>query len=145
MIEKATTKDLNKINDLIDINNKSDDFYKFPFNLFDDDIHDDMTIAIFITVKDETITGFLYLHEASASTRNIEAEFEVIVHPDYRLQGIGKDLLTHAVKYAETDTSLNLLIAKILKENVASIKLCEKLGFIQKSENEIGCTLLLKI
>jgi ribosomal protein S18 acetylase RimI-like enzyme len=53
----------------------------------------------------------------------------VIVHPDYRGQGLAKKLLDHIVEYARTELQLKSIDLHVWDQNTSAIKLYEQLGF----------------
>jgi ribosomal protein S18 acetylase RimI-like enzyme len=53
----------------------------------------------------------------------------VIVHPDYRGQGLAKKLLDYIVEYARTDLQLKSIDLHVWDQNTSAIKLYEQLGF----------------
>jgi L-amino acid N-acyltransferase len=57
-------------------------------------------------------------------------EHAVFLHHDYTGQGIGKQLLLRLMEIA-TSQGMHIMVAAIDSENIASIYLHQKLGFIQ--------------
>jgi L-amino acid N-acyltransferase YncA len=57
-------------------------------------------------------------------------EHAVFLHPDYTGQGIGKQLLLRLMEIARSQ-GMHIMVAAIDSENIASIYLHQKLGFIQ--------------
>lgn len=57
-------------------------------------------------------------------------EHAVFLHPDYTGQGIGKLLLLRLMEIARSQ-GMHIMVAAIDSENIASIHLHRKLGFIQ--------------
>ncbi|MCK8641484.1 N-acetyltransferase family protein [Acinetobacter schindleri] len=57
-------------------------------------------------------------------------EHAVFLHPDYTGQGIGKLLLLRLMEIARSQ-GMHIMVAAIDSENIASIYLHQKLGFIQ--------------
>ncbi|ATO19022.1 GNAT family N-acetyltransferase [Acinetobacter sp. LoGeW2-3] len=57
-------------------------------------------------------------------------EHAVFLHPDYTGQGIGKQLLLRLMEIARSQ-GMHIMVAAIDSENVASIHLHQRLGFVQ--------------
>jgi ribosomal protein S18 acetylase RimI-like enzyme len=53
----------------------------------------------------------------------------VIVHPDYRGQGLAKKLLDHVIEYARGELHLKSIDLHVWDQNTSAIKLYEHLGF----------------
>jgi len=51
------------------------------------------------------------------------------VAPEYRGQGIGSDLMSHAVRFAASMSGLRNLILSVTKGNSAALMLYERMGF----------------
>ena len=101
---------------------------------------------IFIAKKRNEIIGFLTLYSREPFIHNDnDAEFEIVVNPDFRNHGIGKKLLKSAIQYAENETGLKQLKAKIPTGNDASKKLCEHCGFRLLYKESKGFVMILEI
>lgn len=59
------------------------------------------------------------------------------VHPDFQRQGIGTALLSALITYARMQ-GFKRMEAEIAIENIASLRLAAKLGFIQESVRKLG-------
>ena len=64
----------------------------------------------------ETISGVGYIKR-------------VIVHPDFRGQGLAKTLMTHIITFARTEQNLRAVDLHVWEKNFSAIKLYEILGF----------------
>lgn len=66
----------------------------------------------------------------------------VIVHPDFRAQGVARQLLQHMVTYAHETLHLATLDLHVWEENQSAVRLYESLGF-QLQHRELYFRLLL--
>lgn len=132
-IRIAVRNDLEGINSLISANKaEKNAIYRYP-DTFDDyqKILPSEKQIVFVTVLNEIIIGFFSLHGKNIFENEGSAEFEVVIHPDYRdrKKHYGEKLLKYAIEYASHSTKITELVAKILKDNGASLSLCKKCGF----------------
>lgn len=70
-----------------------------------------------------------------ASFRNFSGykysiEHSVYVSPEYAKQGLGKQLMQHLIEHAKNN-KMHVMIAGIDHENISSIELHKKLGFVK--------------
>ncbi|MDY6551574.1 GNAT family N-acetyltransferase [Acinetobacter sp. YIM 103518] len=70
-----------------------------------------------------------------ASFRNFSGykysvEHSVYISPEYAKQGLGKRLMQHLIEHAKLN-NMHVMIAGIDHENIGSIELHKKLGFVQ--------------
>ncbi len=70
-----------------------------------------------------------------ASFRNFSGykysvEHSVYISPEYAKQGLGKRLMLHLIEHAKLN-NMHVMIAGIDHENIGSIELHKKLGFVQ--------------
>ncbi|VXD14911.1 putative phosphinothricin acetyltransferase YwnH [Planktothrix serta PCC 8927] len=91
--------------------------------------HQDQTRPVWVIELDQQIVGWLsfqifYNRPAYNST----AELSVYIHPDYQGQGIGKKLLTEALRRSP-QLGLKALVALIFAHNQPSLKLFESFDF----------------
>ncbi len=73
------------------------------------------------------------------------SKLSLIINPDFRDHGIGKKLLKSTIQYAENETRLKQLKAKIPTGNDASKKLCEHCGFRLLYKESKGFVMSLEI
>ncbi len=59
----------------------------------------------------------------------------IIIAPESRSQGLGGNLLTHAISFFYSKLPEALLIAEVKKNNTASQNLFERLGFLKAEIN----------
>jgi GNAT superfamily N-acetyltransferase len=71
------------------------------------------------------------------------AEASMVVHEDYRGDGIGKKLAQMAVLYAQTITEFDSAIARIAPYNGSARKMFESLGFALTEQDYMDESLLL--
>lgn len=74
-----------------------------------------------VAVQDERIVGFLAFEQILDEGSIVE----VAVHPDYRRQGIARELIESAIK----DNSLKEIYLEVRESNIPAIRLYESLGF----------------
>lgn len=84
-----------------------------------------MTLAFFIDGGVSPVGRFVYF---DVNPRNRSAEFGYIVHPNWRRQGIGWQMLTLAIDELFMTENFNKLYCQTGAFNTASIRLLEKLG-----------------
>lgn len=84
-----------------------------------------VTLACFIEGVASPVGRFVYF---DVNPRNRSAEFGYIVHPDWRRQGIGLQMLTLAINELFATKEFNKLYCQTGAFNAASIRLLEKLG-----------------
>lgn len=102
--------------------------------------------VIFVATSASTAIGFLNLHCNGSFRKNChEAEFEIVVDPDHRINGVGSKLLNEAIKYITSRTVAEIFVAKIKNGNIGSERLCEKFGFSKKHQDSIGAYWELEI
>src|SRR5579863_8773494 len=53
----------------------------------------------------------------------------VVVHPDYRKQGLAHTLMQHIITFARTQRTLEAIDLHVWEDNIAGIRLYETLGF----------------
>ena len=120
--------------------------YEPPYPLVLEDIVQNEKRITLVARNNEKIIGYLSLHsDKSFQDDSNNADFEMVVHPDHQKQGNGKNLLEFAILYAEKKTKLNRLIAKVLKDNDASKRLCKNFGFRVLEEENKGYLMALDI
>ena len=92
------------------------------------------------------IVGYLSLHCSKSFQDDNDAEFEFGVHPDYEGKGRGTALVEKAIVFAENETKLCQLIAKVAKNSLKSERmLTSKLGFSESKRDNLGCILVKNI
>jgi len=150
-IKIAEESDFDGIKSVISANRANkDDIYKFPdyFATHRDILRTKYQI-IFVTKEGENVIAFLSLHNSDLFRNGSAAEFEIVVHPDCRdrEKHHGEKLLKHVIRYTNNETKVILLTAKVLKENIPSIRLLQKCGFScdQDKNDGIGYVMGLRI
>ena len=53
----------------------------------------------------------------------------VVVHPDFRKQGLARQLMQHIITFAHTEQQINAIDLHVWEDNVAAVRLYESLGF----------------
>jgi len=90
--------------------------------------------------KQELLVGYAQLiREQLPRVNHIADIFEFYVHPDFRRQGLGKDLLNHLVQLCKNHPDIELLQLKVTSTNQPAIKLYEAFNFLKThtQENQI--------
>jgi RimJ/RimL family protein N-acetyltransferase len=148
-IKIAEKSDLAGINSVISANQaKQDDIYKFPYRFADDrDVLPTKSQIIFVTKQDDNVIAFLCLHNSDLFINGSTAEFEMVVHPDFRDRDkhYGENLLKHVINYAEKESKVAILTAKVLKRNIPSITLLQKSGFSCDNDGSDGIGYLMRL
>ena len=79
-----------------------------------------------VAVDGETVAGYI----GSQSVLDGADIMNVAVHPEYRRQGIGRDLV-QALATALRENGIQILMLEVRQSNAPAIALYEKLGFRQ--------------
>ncbi|MDQ6644890.1 MAG: GNAT family N-acetyltransferase, partial [Chloroflexota bacterium] len=53
----------------------------------------------------------------------------VVVHPDFRKQGLARQLMQHIITFAHTEQQINAIDLHVWEDNAAAVRLYESLGF----------------
>src|SRR2546421_7942030 len=53
----------------------------------------------------------------------------VVIHPDFRQQGLARQLMQHIIAFARTEHQINAIDLHVWEDNLAAIRLYESLGF----------------
>lgn len=99
--------------------------------LGDDSIYEGMQLAI-VESRSDRLIGDLYIKLSENS-----AWIGYTVDPSYARQGFASEVLTALIPWL-FEQDVNQIRAEVLSDNVASIRLLEKLGFTQDGRNEDG-------
>lgn len=136
MIRKVEIQDLFVINDIynqaIEVKHQTADTEPITIEMrqkwYLD--HDVESYPIFVFEKQNKILGWCSLSAYRKGREALKqvAEVSYYIHKDFQRQGIGSDLLKYALQVAP-DYKFETLIAILLEQNKASIKLLEKFGF----------------
>ncbi len=89
-----------------------------------------------VAEEDDTTVGWIGWTVKQGPEQKYVYVAEVMVHPDYRRQGIGVNLLREAEKAAH-EANVSHIYCYIYEPNKASMKLVEKLGYIQEKDVRI--------
>ncbi|WP_319506146.1 GNAT family N-acetyltransferase [uncultured Methanolobus sp.] len=89
-----------------------------------------------VAEEDDTTVGWIGWTVKQGPEQKYVYVAEVMVHPDYRRQGIGVKLLREAEKAAH-EANVSHIYCYIYEPNKASMKLVEKLGYIQEKDVRI--------
>ena len=85
----------------------------------------------YLIYEGETIAGYCFLtHFKKRQAYDRTAEITIYLHPDYCNKGFGKTAITHLENNARKK-GLKNLIGTISGDNTGSIRLFEKMGFVQ--------------
>lgn len=60
------------------------------------------------------------------------AQLEILVHPDFRQQGIGRKLMNHVIHWAENNSHLQKISLSVFADNQVAVQLYRQLGFVQE-------------
>lgn len=83
--------------------------------------------------RDQRVVGYAcYDQFRSIQGFQHTVEHSVFLNPDYAGQGLGSSLLKHLIEEAQAQ-QLYIMVAAIDSENISSIRLHEKLGFVQSA------------
>jgi len=135
-IRPATEKDLEAINNIYNqvIPSEMSTADMEPYTM-DERIQwfnscDRSKYPVFVAETGNDIAGYFYFspYRPRRLALRYTAEVSYFLDEKYRQQGIGSQLMDHALKEAPSQ-SFKTLIAILLGHNVASIRLLEKFGF----------------
>ena len=83
--------------------------------------------------RDQRVAGYAcYDQFRSIQDFQHTVEHSVFLNPDYAGQGLGSILLKYLIEEAQAQ-QLHIMVAAIDSENISSIRLHEKLGFVQSA------------
>jgi ribosomal protein S18 acetylase RimI-like enzyme len=74
----------------------------------------------------------LPLKDDLRSTPHVGYIKRVVVHPDFRKQGLARQLMQHIIDFARGEEQIETLDLHVWENNVAAIRLYESLGFEQR-------------
>lgn len=137
IVRKATQHDLEQLAVLFDqyrqfygASSNTQQSYQFLKQRFEN-----RESTIFISIKDESITGFIILYHgfSSSSCSSYYILDDVYVSPEFRRQGSAKQLIDTAILFAESENAIRISL-QTPKDNFKSHALYEKMGFIKDDE-----------
>ena len=82
------------------------------------------------TLEDGTLVGF-FCYSANLDTNEGMLKF-VMINPDYRGKGYGRDMLKLAIKYAFEITKVDAVQLNVFPENMRAKKCYETVGFVER-------------
>jgi L-amino acid N-acyltransferase YncA len=136
IIRKAEIKDLIVINEIynqaVDAEHQTADIKTITMDMrqkwYLD--HDVKRYPLFVFEKQNKVIGWCSLSAYRKGREALEqvAEVSYYVHKDFQRQGTGSKMLKYALQVA-TNYKFETIIAILLGQNAASIKLLEKFGF----------------
>ena len=88
--------------------------------------------ALYLVVEEDTQPGTVI---ACCGMRNIVGEGDisnVVVHPDWRKQGIAKKMLTELLRRGEEEYGVEAYTLEVRKGNVDAVNLYYRLGFTEE-------------
>ncbi|HTC00952.1 MAG TPA: GNAT family N-acetyltransferase [Ferruginibacter sp.] len=94
---------------------------------------DNFKFWVCITDEDEIIgwQSILPFHASpNPLVRNCFAQSSTYVKKEFQTKGVGKFLLQHALNYCSDNTEIVYVIGLVVTENLKSLKMCDKLGFL---------------
>ena len=91
--------------------------------------------VIFISLKDQNITGFVLLYRgfSTVACSSYYILDDVYVTPNFRRQGSAKQLIDTAILFGRQQNALRISL-ETQKTNIESKRLYENMGFIQDDE-----------
>lgn len=96
------------------------------------DIYTDRQVRLMIEDGNRSVAGIVDI--INFDPRNMRAEVGIVIKRDYRNKGFAGATLRKIKDYSLTILHLHQLYAYIDKNNIRSIRLFEKCGFIKSSE-----------
>ena len=89
-------------------------------------------IFTYILESDNIPVGVIRFENEGSSTTRIN----YLIDPSYHGKGFGTRILQEGLKENKLENSTNIYFGYVLKTNIASIKIFEKLHFVKVSEND---------
>jgi RimJ/RimL family protein N-acetyltransferase len=96
------------------------------------------TAILLIAVHNDQVISMLNFNCHSKVKMKHTGEFGVSVHPNYRGQGIGRQIIQMLIDWAQGVPQIEKLILHVMNTNTGAIKLYESLGFaVEGSELKV--------
>ena len=92
--------------------------------------HDGSYFEMFAIEADSELAGYVSLYERKESTVTVGAD----IVSGYRRKGVAYAAITEALRRAR-ESGYKKADARVRKDNTASLRLCEKLGFVITDED----------
>lgn len=93
---------------------------------------DNALFLLAVAPDDATILGMWNAFGSDRQALRHCVEFSLSVARPYRGQGVGYDLLTHAIGWAESTSIISRIELKVYADNLPAIRLYERCGFVQE-------------
>ncbi len=85
----------------------------------------------------DRLIGTVGLHSWNASANTMEISYEI--HPDFKGRGIATAAVSHCLAYTDANLDIHKIIAYTLTDNIASQRVAEKAGFVNKGVLKNNC------
>ncbi len=143
-IEEATIKDAEHIINYIKIVAAETPFLSFDAEEFNTSVEEEENIIqqhaiapnqlmIVARIK-EQIVGLLNIQASSKKRLKHSGEFGISVSKEHWNKGIGKHMMHYLLNWAKENTIIKKIKLRTSENNIAAIKLYEKLGFQHEGE-----------
>ncbi len=97
------------------------------------------SIVLFIeNIADNKIIGFVFLYEIEADNSMIDFRFGYLLSKEYWGKGLGTELIKAMVNKFKLAGNINSISGGVEKDNIGSIKVLERTGFIRIDEEVIS-------
>ncbi len=85
-----------------------------------------------VAVIDGAVVGHACLNlDSDISCRHV-GRIDIVVHENFRRQGVGRALLSTIINQSDNEIGLHRVELTVLSNNIAAIGLYEELGFVQE-------------
>lgn len=78
------------------------------------------------------MVGHALLNPLQLEANQHVAFLNIVVHPDYQAQGIGKALLSHLIEWAKSSPKVEKIGLHVRSSNIHAQALYKKLGFVEE-------------
>jgi len=86
--------------------------------------------------ESDACIGFLFIYGLNESSSSSEVRIGYIISEKYWGQGLASELIALVIKTLKSDITVSVLLGGVASENIASIKVLTKNGFVyRESEN----------
>ena len=101
----------------------------YPVEVMKELLINDKKNSNFVCVDNDKIVGYISYNPLSKRRNGSIYIISLVVLPEYRKKGIGKNLIYTACKYYENKGFGEIMSLQVDKENIPAINLYKKLGF----------------
>ena len=94
--------------------------------------------AHYVLVKEKQPIGYVFFSAPFVESEQVNAEVRYIIDPNYRNRGLGTKAVQQSTDYILSQENISNLRAFIDPENLSSLAVIQKAGFIETDQNLDG-------